>query len=614
MSVTIRSSQLSTEQKLQQLQSMLLQHQLDAYMVSAEDEHLNEYLPEPRQRVAYLTGFSGENAPVLVTREKLEIFVDGRFHIQVDMEVDPEFVVGHKLGLQGVPTLSKRMLQLAQNQPLKIGYDPFTWPQASLNQFKKQAQNASNLIEFIPLENNWVDVIWPDCPSMPQAPVFKVEKQYSGMDTAEKLALLKDVLKEKKVDYLFSSRLDEIAWLLNLRGRDIPYNPVFESDLLITPTQQLLFIRNEILHDAIQAELTTLGFDIKMPEEKVACVAQVLLGSKNTQTAWLDLNGTTAGIYQLFENAACNIYPATNPITELKAIKNPTEQHWMHQANQQASIALMEHFAWAEQAFNAGKKLTEVMLRDDVEKRYRERPNFYDLSFPSIPGLNANSAIIHYCHASDEAIAAEGSWYLLDSGAHYTGGTTDTTRTTVFGKPTLEQQQKFTAVLKSHIACALQVFPEGTTGSQLDAICRAPLWQQGLNFGHGTGHGVGAFLNVHEGPNRISSVCHVVFEAGMVTSIEPGYYLANWGGIRLENLYLVVEKKDMPANMGKPNLGFESLQLLPFEEKLILKSELTLAEISWLKQYYQQIITVLKPQLSQGAQQWLVQQVGWVIN
>jgi Xaa-Pro aminopeptidase len=264
--------------------------------------------------------------------------------------------------------------------------------------------------------------------------------------------------------------------------------------------------------------------------------------------------------------------------------------------------------AYVSDAFAQGKQFSEADVRAHLEARYKEEPDFFDLSFPTIPGIGTNSAIIHYSHADSNNVGKDGDFYLLDSGCHYTGGTTDTTRTTVFGTPKADQIEKYTLVLKSHINCANFRFQEGTNGAYIDATARRPMYQAGLDFGHGTGHGVGAFLNVHEGPNRISKANNTVFKPGMVTSIEPGYYEANWGGIRLENLYYVAVDQSLPQYQGKNWLKFEPLTFVPFEKKLIDFSKLNDEELTWLKDYNRKVWDKLSPTLDTTEQAWLKDQ------
>jgi Xaa-Pro aminopeptidase len=602
---------LATQDKHALMATQLEQHHLSAYFVPAEDEHLNEYTAPHKKRVQWLTGFTGEAAPVIVTLEKPYLFVDGRFHVQVDHEVDGTTVCVQKLGEPGALKTTQQLRHLFDNAlkqgklPFRIGYDPFTLTQQQLSQLEKGLGEHSDL-EWVGIDGNLVDAAQghrdpsADEPSM----AFRLPPEIHGMSTTEKLAMLREILAEKKTHLLPVTRLDDIAWLLNIRGGDIPYNPVVESYLLITPTQATWYVREAVVTDALKAELQQDGIQTK-PYDAYVDDTKTLLHQLEAEhkRVWLDPSGSTLGTQGLYHD--CHVHRGLHPITELKAIKNQTEAHWMAEANRQASIALMTHFAWAEHTFAAGGQLSEVDLRDHIEATYRSRPNFHDLSFPTIPGLGANSAIIHYCEADPAQKAVNGGWYLLDSGAHYVGGTTDTTRTTVFGTPDERQIDCYTAVLRAHIACAKQVFPEGTNGTQLDAITRAPLWQAGLNFTHGTGHGVGAFLNVHEGPNRISPACQTAFEPGMVTSNEPGYYVPGWGGIRLENLYIVEEAEDVTPFMGKLWLRFKSLTLVPFEKKLIRWSVLNTDEIAWLKAFYVRIQAECGPELDASTQAWL---------
>ena len=608
--------------KLQQLRTLMLENQLDVYYIAPEDEHLNEYLPEHHQRILWLTGFTGENATALVTNDKIYLFVDGRFHLQVDYEVDPTLVTAVKLGQPNTATLAETIQQLAKSQALKIGYAPLTITPKSMEHLLAKLKFAD--ITWFAIDHNLVDIAWSDIiPARPIKPLFVLDTQITGESVEDKLLAVRKQMQKHHVDVLPIVRLDEIAWLLNIRGHDIAYNLVLESYVLLTHNSCSFYVRPEALTLAAKDILEKQGISIYNYEnflDDIEDILQIISSphsplqtEKNNARGqyWLDTNSITIGVMDTLSKSLTP-YKAMSPVMALKAIKNKAEIDGMRFANKQASIAIIEHMAWAHEKFKTGHALNEVNLRADIEQRYSEKSGFAGLSFPTIPGLNTHSAIIHYCEADENEFAKDSGWYLLDSGAHYNNGhiagTTDTTRTTVFGQPTPEQTEKYTAVLKAHINCAMQSFPKGTTGAQLDAICRAPLWNLNLNFGHGTGHGVGAFLNVHEGPNRISSVCDVKFEPGMITSNEPGYYQANWGGIRLENLYVVCDSNEK-ASDDQPVYKFESLTLAPFEKKLIDFKMLNQCEMAWLKSFYQHIETEVMPEVSQDAKSWLKEQL-----
>lgn len=613
---------VTTQKQLDALRQYMKNAQIDAYFVPAEDEHLNEYLPDHHKRTQWLTGFTGENAPALVTAETIYLYADGRFHIQVDYETNPEIVTAVKLGTPNAATLESTLKQLLEQKSpphpspppkgegvnLVVGYDPFTVTPKALERI--QSRLKSTQIKWKPVEGNLIDQAWAQfIPPHPSKPLFILDDRTAGQSVQEKLKAVRQKMTDNNVELLPVTRLDEIAWLLNIRGYDIPYNLVVESYVLLTQNDCGFYVRAEAVTLEAKDILEANNIDIYDYQTILDDLEDAHKNGINT--FWYDTDGVTIGLINKLGDKL-SYHKARSPIMDLKALKNQTEIAGMANANKLASMAIIEHMAWAHASFSQNERLNEVNLRADIEKRYAEKSGYFDLSFPTIPGLNDHSAIIHYCEADENEVAKDSGWYLLDSGAHYfsdnKAGTTDTTRTTVFGTPTAEQKEKYTAVLKAHIDCAMQVFPKGTTGAQLDAICRAPLWNLNLNFGHGTGHGVGAFLNVHEGPNRISSVCDIKFEPGMITSNEPGYYQANWGGIRLENLYVVEDLKQTISD-GQPAYGFRSLTLAPFEKKLIAFDMLTAQELAWLKAFYKRIETEVLPLIAPHSKDWLTEQL-----
>lgn len=600
---------LSASEKLAQMAQQLSKHQLHAYFIPPEDEHLNEYLPDNKKRIEWLTGFTGESAPLLITPQKMMLYADGRFHLQVDMEVDAQTVEAYKLGSDESASraMAKHLETMASknpNKPLVVGYDPFIVSPQRLDALQK-AIPAPLQIQWKAVSGNLTDTIWMQRPSLPTEKALYLDKAVTGQTVSEKLKSIREKMTAQGVTVLPMTKLDDIAWLFNIRGRDIPYNPLVESYGLLTLEKAYWFVPAEKVSPEIQSVLAAQGVEIQ-PYAAYVNTLQGVLSSK--PKVLIDKGAITMGTLDLVNASGATLLEAESPIILEKALKNPTEIEKMQLANFRASRAIIRHLAATEKRFFAGEKLSEVTLREDLESKYQEEPEFYDLSFPTIPGLGTNSAIIHYTHADANKVAQAGEFYLLDSGCQYVGGTTDTTRTTIMGEPSDLQKHRYTAVLKAHIACANMRFPEGTKGLQIDAVCRDKLWQAGLDFGHGTGHGVGAFLNVHEGPNRIAKTGTVAFQPGMITSIEPGYYEKDWGGIRLENLYTVVVDSSKPAFEGKAWLKFEPLTWVPFEKRLIDFAALNPEERAWLKKYYDQILEKLSPTLSAEENAWLQKQ------
>lgn len=602
---------VTPQEKLTRMAAQLAQHQLDAYYVSPEDEHLNEYLPDSKKRIEWMTGFTGESAPMLVTPQRIHVYADGRFHLQVDAEVDASVVEAHKVGAgqggdqQAMETAKK----LATGKPsFRVGYDPFLMSPRRMKELMDELA-ADKHITLVPVAGNLVDSTWTGRPALPSDKAYSVDAAIVGKTVQDKLTSVREDMKKAGADVLPVTKLDEVAWLFNIRGKDIPFNPVLESYAMVTPDQAYLFAPAGKVPQDVETILASQGVTLKDYNEYQSTLTQVLSNGPRKKVL-LDNGAVTLGTKTVVEKLA-DVVEADNPVTWQKAIKNPTEIDGMLRANYKASRAIIRHLAETDKAFAQGKVMSEADVRDDLETKYKQEADFVDLSFPTIPGIGPNSAIIHYSHANPDSKSADGKWYLLDSGCQYTGGTTDTTRTTVFGTPTAEQIHKYTAVLKAHIGGASLTFPAGTTGIQIDACTRQTMWNEGLNFAHGTGHGVGAFLNVHEGPNRINyspKTGLVAFKPGMITSIEPGYYEANWGGIRLENLYYVAEDTAKPPFQGVKWFKFETLTFVPFEKKLIDFNALTAHEKNWLKTYNQKVWDKLHASLNPEEQAWLKDQ------
>lgn len=562
---------------LKAIRAHLKNEGLDALWIPSADEHINEYLPVHTQRRSYVTGFTGSAGDCLVTTKEAFLFVDSRYHEQADSEVDLNLFTVSKLGEEGHPTFTEQIkkLSLTEKVPFVLGYHAYTMSVSMQQALKKSFEGKP--IELKPLQKNIVDDVWDERPEQPANPVFHLSKKYTGQTVEEKISTIRNQIKEKGASVLPVTKLDQIAWLFNLRGQDISYNPVFISYAIVTQDAAFLFTDESRLEasakEALQKHVQVLPY---------GHYTRALKSMIANKTVLIDAKHTTVGTLQIVERAKAKVLYADNPIEMAKAVKNKTEIKWMKEAHVKAGRAKTKAFKWLEKQLKAENTVTEKSFADALEGLYAKEEDFKGLSFNTISGGGASSSIVHYGTPSDKKALKKGDWFLVDSGCQFLGGTTDDTRTTVIGEPTMIQIQHYTLVLKAHIACARQIFPKGTTGTQLDAITRSALWQKHLNFGHGTGHGVGAFLNVHEGPQNISPRSTVPLEPGMVVSIEPGYYKPGWGGIRIENLYLVKE-------VQKGWYGFESLTVIPFEKKLIDNKALTADEKQWLKDYNEQI-------------------------
>ncbi len=607
--------------KLRDLRALMAEHRLDAYLIPSADEHLNEYLPKAKQRREWASGFTGSAGDFLVGRDWAWLFVDSRYHEQADLQVDASLIQVSKLGLEGHKTLVELLETLGQEHSatgFKLGFYPFTLAVEQFRNFQKQVEPAG--VKLVPVAKNLVDQVRAEqngaesdlLSAYATSALFSLPDTVTGETTAQKLARVRQALQKSKTDLLPITKLDQIAWLFNLRGRDVPYNPVFIAYALVTLESAYLFTNLQRIDAQVQEALhnhVTL-----LPYEDYDTTLTTLSQLQPARIL-VDLKHTTQGTYQLLEEAkqqvgdTVQIVEVANPIEGMKARKNAVEIEQMQQANLKASRAKVRTIKWVWDQLASGQTLTELDVAQIIERFYAQESSFQGLSFNTIAAAGANSSIVHYSTPNSEAVLTEGQFFLLDSGAQYLMGTTDDTRTLIVGTPTPEQIERYTEVLKAHINCAMQRFPKGTTGVQLDGIARATLWMLELDYGHGTGHGVGAFLNVHEGPNGISKRAFEPLEPGMVTSIEPGFYAPAWGGIRIENLYVVKDLTPQTQPQSNPTTTtwyeFEPLSYIPFDKHLIDLDQLELRQRQWLENYHAAIVEKLAPTLEISEADWL---------
>lgn len=608
--------------KLADLRSQLTRLTLDAYLIPAADEHLNEYLPQAKQRRIWASGFTGSAGDFLLGQTQAWIFVDSRYYEQAELEVDPGLIQVAKVGLEGHQTLEETLEEwgrkaLKQGQQLRLGFDPFTLSINQFRTFEKQLEPwgvvlvpvADNLVDQVRSQQPWVET--EPLPAYADSQLFYLPDAQTGETIDQKLKRIRAEMEKTRVTVLPITKLDQVAWIYNLRGWDVPYNPVFIAYAIVTPQRAYLFTNLERIAPDIRQLLdhqVTL-----MPYEQYSQTLPALMANPEEQVL-VDPRHTTMGTYYLLTGGSSTENPQileeTNPIEGMKARKNPIEVSQMQQANLKASRAKTRTLKWISDQTAAGAYLTEADVAAAIEGFYAAEADFQGLSFNTIAGTGANSSIVHYGTPNPKMALEAGQLLLLDSGAQYASGTTDDTRTIVLGTPTPEQILRYTEVLKAHINCAMQKFPKGTTGAQLDGITRSTLWFAELDYGHGTGHGVGAFLNVHEGPNGISKRVSTALEPGMVTSIEPGFYEPGWGGIRIENLYVVKDLTESRHNGEKPKTswyGFESLTYIPFDKHLINLNLLDSRQRQWLDQYHQAVVEKLSPGLQPDEVEWLQQ-------
>ncbi len=594
---------------IEKLREEMIRNELDLLIVVSSDEHLNEYLPVQNWRLKASTvtesssGFSGSAGTVVFCIEgRPQLFVDSRYHLQAEQTCSENFDI-QKLGNEGV--LEPQKWIAAQTQKiLKVGADPFVMSPKVWRRYEKALGKSAHTL--VPATPNLVDTVWINRPNPPKKEIYPLALKYTGKDSKKKLQEIRKKLSElgksdeSKPDVLLLTMLDEIAWLTNMRGSDIEFNPVFEAYAAIFADRAICFCH----HPEANLNLHRPDWEFRPYEDYVSFLADLAL--QKTIKVWIDPSTITMGSRLAFSED--QVFEKESPIVLSKALKNSTEITATKYAHKQAGAGVVRSLQRLQSAFQAGLPVTEKVYANWLYEEYAKAEEFSDLSFSTIAGSGPNGAIVHYGNPDSENPMRSGDLLLVDSGIQCAGGTTDATRTVILGKPDEKQKRIYTLVLQAHIRLARQIFPEGTNGASLDSITRSGLWNAGLDYGHGTGHGVGAFLNVHEGPQRISPVAYdVALQAGMVISNEPGYYENNWGGIRLENLYLVKKADKYPQHPGgKGWLCFEELTLIPFDRTLIDKNLLSTEELNWLYDYHGRVFSEISPMLDNTEDfQWL---------
>ena len=594
-------SKQTLSNRLAKLHQRMGEAQVDAYLVLSSDAHLNEYVPEYTRRRTAITGFRGSAGDALICPEGSHLFVDSRYHLQADDEVDHDKFRVHKLGLAGEKSLSQWLAEMEKERgSIRVGFDPLVVSMQAYNAYRAALKSPDSAL--VPLYDNLVDAVWDEQPPPPANPIYRLPDDVTGCCVAGKLSDIRREMEYAGATQLVLTKLDETAWVTNLRGTDIAYNPVFESYLVIDRERATCFTRVSPPADVIDALASLIDFE---PYDTYAD-AMKRYGAEALGTVWLDSSGTTIGTRLLLHQDQ-DLVEKPNPIVALKAIKNEAEIAASRNSHRHAAAAKIRSFKRMQDSIKAGERISEADYSQLLYEEYSSEEGFYDLSFTTIAAAGANGAIVHYADASPDVPLRDGEMFLVDSGVQLMGGTTDDTRTVIVGEPSKRQKEVYTLVLRGHINLAMQKFPEGTGGIALDALARTFLWNAGLDYGHGTGHGVGAFLNVHEGPQRITPRgADEPFKIGMIVSNEPGYYEAGWGGVRLENLYVVVPDEDMPGHPdGRQWLRMESLTLIPFDKELIDWDQLSSGERQWLEGYHQQVWDTIAPMLEGADREWL---------
>ena len=568
---------------------------VDAYLIPTDDFHGSEYVGDHFKCRAYVSGFTGSAGTLIVLQDQAGLWTDGRYFLQAEAQLAGSGIDLYKMGMPGVPD-EAAFLKDALRSGQVLGFDGRTVTARRFHTLEKAL--AGRGVRF-QTELDLAGDIWEDRPSLSAAPVWALEETYSGRARAEKLAAVRARMAAEHTDLLLLSSLDDIAWLLNFRGGDVACCPVALSYLALSAEEAHLFINERIVDDALRADLASDGVDLR-PYDGVYAFA----AAQREKRIWLDEDKTNCALY-LAAAAHSEIHAAENPTALLKAVKNAAEVRNERIAHLYDGVALTRFRFWLEDHVGR-EEVTERSATAVLEELRAQQPHYRGPSFAPILAYGPHGAIVHYSATEESDIPLKPEGFLLcDTGGHYLEGTTDVTRTFALGPLTEEMRRHYTLVLRSHLALLNAVFPAGCRGSALDMIARQPLWQEGLDYNHGTGHGVGYLLSVHEGPNSFrfrSAGQDAVLEPGMITSDEPGLYFAGQYGIRLENLTVCEERFE---NEYGRFLGFAPLTLAPFERAAIEPALMSAREIAWLNDYHRAVYAALAPQLEPAERQRL---------
>lgn len=585
----------SIKERIHALRMTFRPNNIKAFIIPSTDPHLSEYVAPYWMSREWISGFTGSAGTAVILMDKAGLWTDSRYFLQAEKELEGSGITLYKEMLPETPSITKFLCQnLKPGESVSIDGKMFSVQQ--VEQMKEDLAPYQLQVNLFgdPLKN-----IWKDRPSMPDAPAFIYDVKYAGKSCGEKVAAIRTELKEKGIFALFLSSLDEIAWTLNLRGSDVHCNPVIVSYLLVTQDEVVYFISPEKITQEVNEYLQEQQVSLRKYDE-----AESFLNSFTGENILIDPKKTNYAIYSAI-NPACKVVRGESPVTLLKAIRNEQEIAGIHHAMQRDGVALVKFLKWLEASVLSGKE-TELSVDRKLHEFRAAQPLYMGESFDTIAGYKEHGAIVHYSATEESDVTLQSKGFLLlDSGAQYLDGTTDITRTIALGELTEEEKTDYTLILKGHIALAMAKFPAGTRGAQLDVLARMPIWSHGMNFLHGTGHGVGHFLSVHEGPQSIRmNENPIVLQPGMVTSNEPGVYKAGSHGIRTENLTLVCKDKE---GMFGEYFKFETITLCPICKKGIIKEMLTAEEVKWFNDYHRTVYEKLSPSLNEEEKKWLLE-------
>ena len=582
-------------ERVAKLRSWMKENGFTAFVFPSSDPHNSEYVADYWKSREWISGFSGSAGTAVVTLEHAALWTDSRYFIAAEKELNGTGFQLMKLRVEGTPSVSEWLAsELSTYEKAVVGLDGNVNSFAEVAAMEQELATKGNIT--VRTDADPMAELWTDRPVIPDNEVQLHPLEYSGELTSSKISRVRKYLSEYGADGLLVTALDEIAWVLNLRGSDVHCNPVFVSYLLISPEKVTLYINNVKLSAEVNAYLASEKIDVEAYEAVVEG-----LRSYTGKSLLVDMTSTNYSLATAvpFEKVCSGV----SPIVSMKAVKNKVEQDGFRAAMLRDGVAVVKFLAWLKSAVEAGEQ-TEISLDERLTALRAEQPKFKGISFDTIVGYEAHGAIVHYEATPETDIPVEPhGLVLIDSGAQYLDGTTDITRTIALGELTEEQRRVYTLVLKGHIQLDICRFPAGACGSQIDALARAPMWREGYNYMHGTGHGVGSYLNVHEGPHQIRMEWRSApLQAGMTVTNEPGIYLEGKFGVRIENTLLIVPAETTAFG---DFLKFETLTLAPIDTTPIVFEMLSAEEREWLNRYHQRVYESLSPHLTEGEKEWL---------
>lgn len=582
------------------LRRLMKKYGLDAYLVPGTDPHQDEYIPEFWQRRKFISGFRGSAGDAAITQSKAGLWTDSRYFLQADQELDNQVFQLFKMGRPGVPDI-KEWLADELGKDKTLGIDLQLLSRRGFEDFQSYLKTRGIRVKGV--SKNLVDAVWKNRPVPSRAKIRTYPLKYSGESTRKKLERVRKKMAAKPADILVIAALDEIAWLFNIRGKDIKFNPLVIAYAVIFRDKAMLFIDPDKLTKRVCSSLKNI-VDIYDYEKFFPMLGKLAEVDKRI---WLDEDRSNQRIVEILKKRS-EIHFSSSPISFFKAVKNKTEIEGFRNAHVRDGVAMVKFLCWLDRTWKR-QKITERLAAAKLEEFRAKSPLFQGPSFETISAYGPHSAIVHYGATPETDIPLRaGNIFLVDSGGQYCDATTDITRTIFLGEPRTIHKEFFTRVLQGLLSLTMLPFPQGTAGRQLDTVARLSLWKKGVNYGHGTGHGIGTFLSVHEGPHAISPqrCTGIPLEPGMITTIEPGVYLENRFGIRLENVVLV-ERDERNSSPGSAFYRFETLTLCPIARNMVKKDLLREDEIGWLDAYHRKVRKIISPHVSGEEKNWLTE-------